>query len=95
MTANSYGVNLNPSRRLTEPVSVKGMHQSVVEIYKPSTIDANQQLLVTFTYLGLQDAIVPGTVKLAFTIIINRDDPNAKLVQNIQFFCNFTSSDVL
>ena len=49
----------------------------------PSTIDANQQLLVRFPNLGYQDVIVPGTAKLAFTISLNSTDANRTVVQNL------------
>ena len=81
--ASSYGRKLNPYRRLREPLGVKGVRQSVVVTNNPSTIDANQQLLVRFPNLGYQDVIVPGTAKLAFTISLNSTDANRTVVQNL------------
>ena len=83
MLSNSYGKKLDPLRKVREPYGVKGTRQSIVVTNNPSSIDANQNLLVRFPNLGVYDVIVPGTVKLAFTISITSQDPNATLVQNI------------
>ena len=76
MASSAYGRKLNPYRRLRDPLGVKGVRQSVVVTNNPSTIDANQQLLVRFPNLGANDVIVPRTVKLAFTISLNSTDAN-------------------
>lgn len=83
MNSNAYGRRLNPFRRLREPLAAKGVRQSVVVTNNPSTIDANQQLLVRFPNLGEHDVIVPGTVRLAFTIALNSTDANATVVGNL------------
>ena len=49
----------------------------------PSTIDASQQLLVRFPNLGVNDVIVPGTARLAFTISFISSDPNRTVVQKL------------
>lgn len=36
-----------------------------------------------FPNLGSQDVIVPGTVRMAFTITLNSRDPNRTVVQNL------------
>ena len=76
MASSAYGRKLNPYRRLRDPLGVKGIRQSVVITNNPSTIDQNQQLLVRFLNLGANDAIVPGTVRLAFTIALTSTDAN-------------------
>ena len=83
MISNSFGKDLDPQRKLRQPLGIKGIRQSVAVTNNPSSIDANQLLLVRFPNLGPQDVIVPGTAKLAFTISITSADPNATLVQNI------------
>ncbi len=81
--ASAYGRKLNPYRRLREPLGVRGVRQSVVVTNNPSTIDANQQLLVRFPNLGAHDVIVPGTAKFAFTISLNSTDANRTVVRNL------------
>lgn len=83
MASSVYGSKLNPYRRLRDPLGVKAVRQSVVVTNNPSTIDQNQQLLVRFPNLGTNDVIVPGTVRLAFTIALTSPDANRTLVQNI------------
>ena len=78
-----YGRKLNPYRRLRDPLGVKGVRQSVVVTNNPSTIDENQQLLVRFPNLGAHDVIVPGTVRLAFTVSLKSTDANRTIVQNL------------
>ena len=80
---NIFGRKLNPFRRHKEPLGVKGHRQSVVVTNNPSTIAADQTLLVALPNLGTNDIIVPGTLRLAFTIGITSEDANATLVQNI------------
>jgi hypothetical protein len=83
MASSSYGRKLNPYRRLRDPLGIKGVRQSVVVTNNPSSIDQNQQLLVRFPNLGAHDVIVPGTVRLAFTISLKSTDANRTVVQNI------------
>lgn len=79
----AYGNKLNPYRKIREPRGARGIRQSVVITNNPSTIDQNQQLLVRFPNLSSNDVIVPGTVRLAFEIELNSEDPNATIYQNI------------
>ena len=74
MASSKFGRKLNPHRSLREPLCVKGVRQSVVITNNPSSIDQNQQLLVRFPNLGKGDVIVPGTVRLAFTITLNSEE---------------------
>ena len=83
MLWNSYGKKLDPLRRVREPFGVKGTRQSILVANNPSSIDTNQNLLVRYPNIGAYDVIVSGTTKLAFTISITSQDPNATLVQNI------------
>ena len=83
MASSTYGRKLDPYRRLRDPLGIKGVRQSVVVTNNPSTIDQNQQLLVRFPNLGANDVIVPGTVRLAFTISLTSTDANRTLVQNL------------
>ena len=83
MLSNSYGKKLDPLRRVREPFGVKGTRQSIVVTNNPFSIDAYQNLLVRFPNISVCDVIVSGTMKLAFTISITSQDPNATLVQNI------------
>ena len=79
----TYGRKLNPYRHLRESFGVKGIRQSITVTNNPSSIDQNQQLLVRFPNLGEHDLIVPGTVRLAFTIELNSTDDNRRVVQNL------------
>ena len=83
MASSKFGHKLNPYRYLREPLGVKGVRQSVVITHNPSTIDQNQQLLIQFPNLGKDDVIVPGTARLAFTILLNSNDANRTVVQNL------------
>ena len=80
---SAYGNKLNPRRKLTEPLGVKGIRQSVVITNNPSTVDQNQHLLVWFPNLSNDDVIVPPTARLAFTIELNSKDANATVYQNL------------
>ena len=83
MASSAYGSKLNPYRRLRDPLGVKGKRKSIVVTNNPSTIDAAQTLLVRFPNLGDSDVIVPGTIRLAFTINLDSPDANASVVQNL------------
>ena len=83
MATSNYGEKLDPYRKLKSPLGVKGVRQSVVVTNNPSTIDQNQQLLVSFPNLGANDVIVPGTVRLAFTITLVSTDEDRTIVKNI------------
>jgi len=83
MASSAYGRKLDPYRRLREPLGVKAARQSVVVTNNPSTIGPNQQLLVRFPNLGVNDVIVPGSARLAFTVTLTSTDVNRTLVQNI------------
>ena len=80
---SAYGSELDPYRKLREPLDVKGIRQSVVVTNNPSTIDQNQQLLVRFPNLGTNDVIVKRTARLAFTIELTSKDLNATVYQNL------------
>ena len=83
MASSKFGRKLNPYRSLREPLGVKGVRQSVVINNNPSSIDQNQQLLVRFPNLGKDDVTVPGTARLAFTIMLNSENANRPVVQNL------------
>ena len=83
MASSKFGRQLNPYRSLREPLGVKGVRQSVVITYSPSSIDQNQQLLARFPNLGKDDVIVPGTARLAITITLASEDANRTVVQNL------------
>ena len=80
---SAYGSKLDPYRKLREPLGMKGIRQSVVVTNNPSNIDQNQQLLERFPNLGTNDAIVPRTARLAFTIELTSKDFNATDYQNL------------
>ena len=83
MASSAFGNKLNPYRRLRDPLGVKAKRQTVVVTNNPATVDQNQQLLVRFPNLGVDDVILPGTAMLAFTISLSSTDANRTLVQNI------------
>ena len=83
MASSAFGNKLNPYRRLRDPLGVKATRQTVVVTNNPATVDQNQHLLVRFPNLGVDDVIVPGTARLAFTISLSSTDSNRTLVQNI------------
>ena len=81
---STYGTKLNPFRKLREPLGVKGIRQSVVITNNPSTIDQNQQLLVRFPNLSINDVIVPRSSRLAFEIeLTSGSDDNRTIYQNL------------
>ena len=80
---SAYGSKLDPYRKLSELLGVKGIRQSVVVTNNPITIDQNQQLLVRFPNLGTNDVIVPRNARLAFTIELTSKYPNATVYQNL------------
>ena len=60
--------------------------QTVNEIHvshTPSTIDQNQDLEVRLPNLGASDVMVPGTLKLYFTLELTSSDTGRYLVNNI------------
>ena len=83
MASSKFGRKLNPYRSPREPLGVKGVRQSVVITNNPGSIDQNQQLLVRFPNIGAHDVIVPGTVRLAFTIALDSKNANRTVVQNL------------
>lgn len=83
MASSAYGRQLNPFRRLKTPLGVKGRRQSVTITHNPTTIDQKQKVVLRFQDLAKEDVIVPGTVRLAFTISLRSTDANRTLVQNL------------
>ena len=82
--AQSFGKLLDPHRCLKEPYGIKGNRQSLVINNNPSTIDQGQTLTIRFPNLSQNDLIVPGSVKLAFTIDLESvADPNRTVVTNL------------
>ena len=65
---NHYGKKLNPNRCLKTPKAIKGECREVSITHNLSIIAANQKLFVKFPQFGSDDAIVPGTAKLAFKV---------------------------
>ena len=61
-----YGKRLNPERSLRTARGVRGSRQKVIATHNPSEVDQNQSLLVRFSNLGSDDAIIPETVNLSF-----------------------------
>ena len=60
---STYGKKLDPHRSVRKAFGLKGIRQSIVVTNNPSTIDANQLLTVRFPNLGVNDAIVPLTLR--------------------------------
>ena len=82
--AQSFGEDLDPYRSLKEPFGIKGNRQSIVINNNPSTIDQDQTLTVRFPSLAVHDVIVPGTVRLAFTIDLDsKTDANRTIINNL------------
>jgi len=52
-------------------LGLKVNRHGIVVTTNPSTIDANQALTIRFPNLGTNDAIVPGTARIAFNIVLN------------------------
>jgi hypothetical protein len=78
-----YGHNLDPYRSLQTSHGAKVDRLVCSTPNKPTTIDQNQSLSVSFPPLGSDDVIKPGTARLAFDIALTSDDTNRTLVQNI------------
>ena len=77
---NHYGKKLDPNRRLKTPKAIKGERREVSITHNPSTIAANQKLFVKFPQLGSDDAIVPGTAKLAFKVDLEGGSDDNRVV---------------
>lgn len=82
MAAN-YSSKLNPYHRLREPHGAQGLRQSVCITNNPSTINANQQLIVHLPSLGKDDVIIPWISQLGFMINFHSKGPNITVVQNL------------
>ena len=80
---SEYGEKLNPYRQLRVPNAIRGIRQNIVITMNPATIDEKQQLSVRFPNLSNNDVIIPGTVRLAFEIVLNSKDTNATVFQNL------------
>jgi len=84
---SAYGNKLDPYRSLRKPLGAKGIRTSYVVTNNPSTVDQNQLLLVRFPNLGVDDVVVPGTARIAFTIALNGGsgtaDANRTIVNNL------------
>ena len=80
---SEYGEKLNPYRQLRIPNAIRGIRQNIVITMNPATIDEKQQLSVRFPNLSNNDVIIPGTVRLAFEIVLNSKDTNATVFQNL------------
>ena len=79
-----YGKRLNPERSLRTARGVKGSRQKVIANHNPSEVDQNQSLLVRFSNLGSDDAIIPGTANLSFdNELESKVDTKRTLVSNI------------
>ena len=79
-----YGKRLSPERSLQTPKGIEGIRQKVIVTHNPSVIDQNQLLLVTFSKLGSDDILIPGTANLSFNIELSSTaDPKRTLVSNI------------
>ena len=75
---------MNPECSLRTPKGINGPRQKVIVTHNPSEIDHAQELLVRFPYLGSDDVIIPGTMKLSFnTELTSAIDANRTLVSNI------------
>ena len=79
---NHYDKKLNPDRRLKTPKAIKGECREISITHNPSTIAANQKLFVKFPQLGSDDAIVPGTAKLAFKVDLEGGSDENRVVYN-------------
>ena len=79
-----YGKRLNPERSLRTARGVRGSRQKVIATHNPSEVDQNQSLLVRFSNLGSDDAIIPGTTNLSFDIELeSKVNTKRTLVSNI------------
>ena len=69
---------------MRKALGAKAVRQSVVVTNNPSTIDQNQLLTVRFPNLGPDDVIIPGSARIAFTIVLTGGaDANRTIVNNL------------
>lgn len=84
---SDFGSKLNPERKFREPHAIKAQRQSIRVSNNPSSVSQNERLSVVFPILGDNDVVVPGTVRLAFTITLKQragdKDSECIVVQNI------------
>ena len=77
------GDRLNPQRSYRKGFALKGLHQHIIKMNKPSTIGPDKLLTVKFPDLKENQAIIPGTTKLTFNISLAGTDVNRTLVGNL------------
>ena len=79
-----YGKKLNPKRMPRVPRALKGERKEIVITHTPSTVLPGQELIVKFPSLGVNDVIVPGSVRLAFNLELDGgSDVNRTIYNNL------------
>ena len=77
------GDRLNPQRSYRKGFALKGLRQHIIKKNNPSTIGPGELLTVRFPYLQENQVIIPGTMKLTFSITLVGKDVNRTLVGNL------------
>ena len=77
------GDKLNPQRSYRKGFALKGLHQHIIKMNNPSTIDPDELLTVCFPDLKANQLIIPSTTKLTFNISLAGIDVNRTLVGNL------------
>ena len=77
------GDRLNPQRSYRKGFALKGLHQHIIKMNKPSTIGLDELLTVRFPNLKENQVIIPSTMKLTFNISLAATDVNRTLVGNL------------
>ena len=77
------GDKLNPQRSYRKGFALKGLRQHIIKTNSPSTIGPSELLTVRFPDLKENQVIIPGTMKLTFTISLAGKDVNRTLVGNL------------
>ena len=77
------GDKLNPQRSYRKGFALKGLHQHIIKTNNPSTIGPGELLTVRFPDLKENQVIIPGTMKLTFSITLAGTDANRTLVKNL------------
>ena len=79
---SAYGKKLNPNRMLRVPKSIKGERKEVVITHNPNVVLPNQELIVKFPSLGIDDIIVPGSARLAFNLELDGGSDDNRTIYN-------------
>ena len=78
-----YGSEFDPYKKYRERFGFKSNRQRVHVSNTPSTINENQDLEIRLPNLGASDVMIPGSLKLYFTLELSSSDTERCVVNNV------------